>query len=186
MRGTLSDLENIETAVEFLNVPGERQFTLESKVIEVNEPTTEAVFNSNRLDLSRPEILTPNEFENLLDKLKKTSGVDVVSAPKVTTLTGRPASVSVATGPETGNRRAGVSVYCVATIQPNSRLINVSALFWPFSDQRDFAKATATANTSIEDGATVMFASPVSGGKRHVVLTTVTEIDAAGNRVHKE
>ncbi len=185
VRATLTDLENIETAVEFLNAGGEGpQLSLTSKIVEI-DPALEAVFKSNGLDLSRVETLEPNRFQKLLDTLSKISGADVVSTPKVTILSGRAACVSVANGPGNGEARAGVSVYYAATVQRNGRSINLSALFWLKGNPHDFANATAKANNTIEDGATSMFASPESGGKRHVVFTTVTMIDAFGKPVHK-
>jgi beta-lactamase regulating signal transducer with metallopeptidase domain len=118
VRATLADLDAIEQAVQVLNT-SPPQVTIEVKFAEVSEdeiggaellasigydlnmkvtsPTTNAPpRTTSATDLSPPvltRILTPPQFRVILRRLEQQKGVDLLTTPKITTLSSRPAQI---------------------------------------------------------------------------------------------
>jgi len=118
VRATLADLDAIEQAVQVLNT-SPPQVTIEVKFAEVSEdeiggadflavigyerimkltaPTTSvSPRTASNTNLSAPiftGILTPPEFRVIVRAMEQRKGVDLLSAPRVTTLSGRPAQI---------------------------------------------------------------------------------------------
>ena len=112
-RATLKDLEIIQQAIEVLN-SAPAQVTIEARFAELKESDRGALgFNwfagiqnlalqTNNLAPSKTNelagaitgILTENQFRTVMKALEQRGGVDILSAPRVTTLSGRQAQIS--------------------------------------------------------------------------------------------
>ena len=112
-RATLKDLEIIQQAIEVLN-SAPAQVTIQARFAELKESDSKALgFNwfagiqylalqTNNLAPSKTNelagaitgILTENQFRTVMKALEQRGGVDILSAPRVTTLSGRQAQIS--------------------------------------------------------------------------------------------
>lgn len=113
VRATLKDLEIIQQAIEVLN-SAPAQVTVQARFAELTELDSKALgFNwfagiqnlalqTNNLAPSKTNelagaitgILTENQFRTVMKALEQRGGVDILSAPRVTTLSGRQAQIS--------------------------------------------------------------------------------------------
>ena len=151
VRATFAELETIRTAIQTLNSPTP-QLTISVKFAEVDAATakklglkwlvpTNVIQGSeirkpadatvaidkmevpNAVMTNVSGILTDNEYTQLLRQLEKQQGVDLLTSPKVTTLSGRQAQVSildlktVVTGLETVKGSNGTSTNSLQTTQ---------------------------------------------------------------------
>jgi beta-lactamase regulating signal transducer with metallopeptidase domain len=119
VRATLEDLDRMEQAIQKLN---SSQLTIEVKIAEMPESgrralgldwlgggdgTVISTISTNQLSTSlmaaspeaenRAMVLVDPQFRLVLRALEQRSGVDILSAPKVTTLSGRQAQIKVVT-----------------------------------------------------------------------------------------
>ena len=113
VRATLKDLEIIQQAIEVLN-SAPAQVTIEARFAELKESDRGALgFNwfagiqnlalqtnnlvpskTNELAGAITGILTESQFRTVMKALEQRGGVDILSVPRVTTLSGRPAQIS--------------------------------------------------------------------------------------------
>jgi beta-lactamase regulating signal transducer with metallopeptidase domain len=185
VQATSDELDKIESAVEFLNGGKEwPQVTLAAAILEIDS-TAEAVLKSNGLDLSRAETVAPDKSHKLLEALSKAEGATVISTPKVSTLSGRQANVTIEEG-QSNVARAGVSVDFLPSVETDRHSIHLVTFFWPTGERQPVSKATARATSIVQDGETLVFASPQVSGKRHVVFITVVITDAFGQPVNRK
>jgi beta-lactamase regulating signal transducer with metallopeptidase domain len=100
VRARVQDLDEVEKLVQVLN-PAPPQLTIEAKFIEFSDPLDtldlrnlviggfESGTNSFR------GILPPSRYRDLVKRLEAQKGVDLLTAPRVTTLSGRQAQIKV-------------------------------------------------------------------------------------------
>ncbi len=114
VRATMQDLDTIEKALQVLNM-SPPQVTIEAKLCEVTSgdgtaQTLEDLYrgvltnhwrkarqadSTNASLATATGILTEPEFRTVLRALERRSGVDILTAPKITTLSGRQAQIKV-------------------------------------------------------------------------------------------
>jgi beta-lactamase regulating signal transducer with metallopeptidase domain len=202
VRATLADLDKIENALQALNV-SPPQIMIETQIIEFTagaayredlllrvaatnqlmadpqlKALTEALGNTEngRAGISVfTGILGEMQFHRVFKGLKDAEGVNVLSSPKVTTLSGRAARISVNPGPSVG---------VFATVQADGRTIHLATdVEIPSDKQRKLAEINASTEARVLDGQTLVF-RPIQKERNIVVFLTPTIIDPAGNRVH--
>jgi len=98
-RATLQDLDIVESALQILNT-APLQITIEAKFIEVPEQVAKSlwrtVFITNNVGTNAwTSILTEAQMKALLKKVESERGVDILTTPRVTTLSGRQARIEV-------------------------------------------------------------------------------------------
>jgi len=100
VRATLKDLEEVEKLVQLLNAPPP-QLTIEAKFVEFSGPLDTldlrnlAIGGFESGTNSLRGILPPSRYRELFKRLEAQAGVDVLTAPRVTTLSGRQAQIKV-------------------------------------------------------------------------------------------
>ena len=108
VRATLQDLDIIEQAVQVLNTPPP-QVTIEVKFCEMTTDDARALgldwvlggeftntlnrADSRKTNFQATGILTDSQCRVVLQALEKRKGVNILTAPKLTTLSGRPAQM---------------------------------------------------------------------------------------------
>jgi type II secretory pathway component GspD/PulD (secretin) len=132
----------------------------------------------------------------LIRSFEQTSGVDVLSAPKITTLAGRPATVDLteereiegekyALGPGLDVLPSVLSDGTTITLGVQARASQMRENTSSDSAQPPLQRFTASAQISLLDGQTLLFGGPKeTSDKAILVLVTPTLIDPAGNRLH--
>ena len=115
VRATRQDLDTVEQALQVLNM-SPPQLTIEAKFCEVTTEDDKALGfdhmfggmltngvrkaeqpdSTNAALATATSILTESQFRVMLKALEQRSGVDVLSMPKITTLSGRQAQIKVA------------------------------------------------------------------------------------------
>lgn len=122
VRATLKDMDQIEGVIQELNIIP-HQITLETRIIALkagDEQSTQVTLASLLPNLTEPSgILTESETSTLLSQFKELSNADLLSAPRVTTLAGRQARVSIEPGPE---------VDLIPYFDPEKYLITIHAI----------------------------------------------------------
>jgi RNA polymerase sigma factor (sigma-70 family) len=141
-------------------------------------------------------VLTEPQAKALIRSFEQTLGVDVLNGPKVTTLTGRPATVELTEEREVDGEkyvlgpRLNVSPSLLADGMTISLGVQASASQMddataPDSPQLALQNFTASAQSSVFDGQTLLFGGPKQNSDKAIlVLVTPTLIDSAGNRLH--
>jgi beta-lactamase regulating signal transducer with metallopeptidase domain len=201
VRATLADLDKIENALHALNV-SPPQIMIETQIIEFTagaayrEDLLLRVASTNQL-MSDPQlkaltevvgnsengegisvftgILGEMQFHRVFKTLKNAEGVNVLSSPKITTLSGRAARIAVDPGPSVG---------VLATVQADGRTIHLTTgVEIPSDKKRKLAEIKASTEARVLDGQTLVF-RPIQKERNIVVFLTATIIDPAGNRVH--
>lgn len=118
-------------------------------------------------------ILTEAQFQQVFKALKNRPGTELLAAPKVTTLSGRTARVSVEPGP---------TFEFLPKVEANGASVTVSTDFKLGDQGTEPVQATLTG--TVWDGQTLVFWLERNAEKRLMVFVTPTIIDPAGNRVH--
>ncbi|MHB8523387.1 MAG: sigma-70 family RNA polymerase sigma factor [Limisphaerales bacterium] len=150
-------------------------------------------------------VLTESQLRTVLDALKQTEGVDLLGAPRVTTLSGRQAQVSDQQAVEVGGTKVmiGPGLDVVPLVQADGDSIQITAVAHlteltatadPGSPESQQARETeASGQAVIRDGQTLLLQEPIShtvvgtgepADKILLVFITATLIDPAGNRIH--
>jgi hypothetical protein len=126
-------------------------------------------------------ILTARQAARALNKLKKAEGVTILAAPRVTTLSGRVAQVSVSEV----STEPGLSVGVLATVGPDGKAVSLSAdVEIPADAKRNLTQVKAGAKARLWDGQTLVIQPVEQNGRTLIILVTPTVIDPAGNRVN--
>ncbi len=105
VRATLLDLDTIEQAIQLLNM-SPAQVVIEVKFCEIAEDNNRSLgfdgllgstiaTNAHSSNSTSTAILTDPQFRTVLKALQTWPGVDLLTAPKVTTLSGRPAQIKI-------------------------------------------------------------------------------------------
>jgi hypothetical protein len=123
-------------------------------------------------------ILTARQRDRILNKLKKADGVTMADAPRVTTLSGRGAVISVEPGP---------AIAVLPEIEADRKTIRLSAeIQMPGNPKQGERVAKMGAKERLWDGQTLVL-QPLDGENQNkVILITPTQVDPAGNRVVQE
>jgi beta-lactamase regulating signal transducer with metallopeptidase domain/type II secretory pathway component GspD/PulD (secretin) len=98
VRATPQELVMIQKAIEVLNV-APPQLTIEAKFIEAPEDFVKRISVGTEVTsanaTNQMRILSDSQARSFLKNLQRTPGVDVLAAPKLTTLSGRQAQIQV-------------------------------------------------------------------------------------------
>jgi len=103
VRATLEDLERVEKAVQVLNM-SPPQVTIEVKTCELSEDDLSslglnrhlaAISTTNSSIFMSSGILTESQFRTVVKALEQRQGVNLLSAPKITTVSARQAQIKV-------------------------------------------------------------------------------------------
>jgi beta-lactamase regulating signal transducer with metallopeptidase domain len=127
-------------------------------------------------------ILSDAEFRTLITAIEKSTGADILSAPKVTTESGRQAHFGVADG----NNSVGLDV--IVEVGPDGFSIQTAAIA---SIKRGAQTWQFSASHKVWDGQTLVFSGVMTNQapgvrKEMMVLVTPRIIDPAGNPVHTD
>ena len=167
VRASRSDFEIIEQAVELLN-QAPSQLTIEAKFVDVEEKSLQRL----GLDWIKSEekitaILTDAQFRSALAALEQRAKTDILSAPKVTTLSGRQTHIS------STNEDGGVALDILATVASDGFTVQATVI----PSVRTGTQIWTVVNTcNVWDGQTL-----VIGG-----LTTLTTIcHSRATRFHR-
>jgi hypothetical protein len=193
----------IETPPAATNRNPDKQITIETKfVVGPADLLTKLGMPSS----GATSVLNYPQLKVLLKTLEQSEGVDVLSGPKCTTLSGRQAEVSVTDTPTTGEEpreREHFALGAIATVGADDRTINLVAYTRsdaPRIPSREggldlpalLAEAGISSNVSLQDGQTLvaskMIDSTATAKARYnqllVVLITPIVVDPAGNRLN--
>lgn len=91
VKATPGDLAKIETIVAGFNTPP--QVVIATKFIEVPYAVPPPPFVARPADVTNVTILTEKQFREIIQRYEATAGVDVITAPSITTISGRQARV---------------------------------------------------------------------------------------------
>jgi len=230
VRATLSDLDVIEKAIETLNV-APPQVLIEAKFIEVNPDAVEGldlVFDQVEIntsaesaggggigggtEFSKPYlagIMTEIQFRSVMERLEARPGTTILVAPKITTLSGRQAQVSLegqmhsVPNPASGQTKQGLTgpklnVIPSVRFDTGSIRLTVVASTTRLDGDSNSSPPTAPPPTAqwvageVPDGHTLVLTcdvpaeptAPDAKRGRLLVFVTATVIDPAGNRVN--
>jgi beta-lactamase regulating signal transducer with metallopeptidase domain len=127
-------------------------------------------------------ILSDRQFRLLMNVIEQRTGEDVLSAPKVTTLSGRTAQVSSL------DKGEGATLDVIATVEPDGFAIQTTAFG---SVKKGNQTVAIGASQTLWDGQTLVLSELMTNqtpGARKllIVFVTPTIIDPAGNRVHQD
>ncbi|MCI0539822.1 MAG: type II and III secretion system protein [Verrucomicrobiales bacterium] len=177
-----------------------QQLTVESKFVEL---TLDQYLNLSLPGIAKDTraknvsgVLTEPQARALIHSFEQTSGMDVLSAPKVTTLARRPAIVDLteereieggkyALGPRLDVLPSVLSDGTTITLGVQARASQMRDSAGSDSAQPALERFTASAEMSVFDGQTLLFGGPKeTSDKAILVLVTPILIDPAGNRLH--
>lgn len=209
MRATLSDLEIAEQAIDLLNQPPP-QLTIETKYVDLDEATLRGLgFDWVQPQQNFSEILTDNEFRGALAVIKERARV--LSAPKVTTLSGRQTHIGVSDEdiirlaidvmPTVSADGISIQMVLIPTVINFEECVTGS-----FAGQAKAAAGSTSgvpvtaerlqvrqvpATCNVWDGQSVVLVNvitnpPPAGKTARLTFVTATIIDRAGNRVHND
>ncbi len=181
VRGTLQDLETVETAATALNST-EAQILINAKLLEL-DASAEKTLKRRIEDVKN---LKPDDYASLLSTLLKTTGTVIVAAPTMSTLSGRPAMLSIGSDAP-GAPRISIQVTPKLTLDGYS--IQLDCVVSQFSGPDDQAKSRVMPVSGVlPDGYTLVAISDDSktSAKKLVAFITATVIDKRGNRVHSQ
>jgi type II secretory pathway component GspD/PulD (secretin) len=127
-------------------------------------------------------ILSDAQLRLLINAIEQRTKADVLTAPKVTTLSGRQAHMGVA------DANNGESLDVIVEVGPDGFALQTAAVA---SIKRGAQTWEFSASHKIWDGQTLVFSGVMTNQaagvrKEMMVLVTAVIIDAAGNRVHTE
>jgi len=182
VRASRSDFEIIEQAVELLN-QAPSQLTIEAKFVDVEEKSLQRL----GLDWIKSEekitaILTDAQFRSALAALEQRAKTDILSAPKVTTLSGRQTHIS------STNEDGGVALDILATVASDGFTVQATVI----PSVRTGTQIWTVVNTcNVWDGQTLVIGGLTTNQsskvrKMRLVFVTPTIIDRAGNRMHTD
>jgi len=195
--------------------PPPQQITIEAKFIE--GPTADlkkVAWESIGLDVTgvgTTSILTDSQFKTLFDKITTTTGLDILSPPRVTTMSSRQASIHavvqvVSESPDLGVP-LGPSADLTPTVSADGYGISLVAIASlaeqvpdkksPDPDAKTVVQTRISGNSVLWDGQTMVLsqligASDTAGAAREnnsnslLVFLTPTIIDPAGNPIHPQ
>ena len=191
--------------------PPPQQVTIEAKFIE--GPTADlkkVAWESIGLDVTgvgTTSILTYSQFKTLLDKITTTTGLDILSSPRVTTLSSRQASIQVVSESPDLGVPLGPSADLTPTVSADGYGISLVAIASlaeqvpdkksPDPDAKTVVQTRISGNSVLWDGQTMVLsqligASDTAGAAREnnpnslLVFLTPTLIDRAGNPIHPQ
>jgi len=181
IRATEKDLENAQRMVELLNTTPP-QVVIEARFTDVDE----AALQGLGLDLKKNHpftgIITAAQLRSTLTEIEQHTKSDILTAPKVTTESGRQAHL----GSESGVQ--GVTLDVLADVKLDGYTIQITALPTIKTGKETWQ---SFASRQVVDGDTmvigeVMTNEPSGPRKARVVFVTPIIIDPAGNRVHPD
>lgn len=189
-----------EVATEVPTNTSPAQITIETK-FAVLPPNLSAGLGARRAGMTG--VLTDLELRALLKELEETSGIDFLSAPKVTTLSGRQAQIAVVdirpveedSFNDQSGKPAGPVLDVIPTLGADGWSISLKALVQYPATRLATDELTSNPNlpwvsATIEDGQTLLHSQVTESsegrnrGEDLLVLITATVIDPAGNRIH--
>lgn len=224
VRTTDAQFRLVQQVVESLTVRIP-QVVIEGKIFESRGPRTVSEIvpflragDSSRVSPANSpgmtHILTPAQAATALQALEKESGTDLLSAPRLTTLSGRQAEISIESQTKLNGVRykkiegattnfaavngpvpTGPVLSILADVSPDKSLITIhlfcSVQLWK-GDEKDsdgtplpvVEKVSAVGTATIRDGQTVFLSS--DNNSRIGFFVTTTLIDPAGNRLNLE
>lgn len=214
VRATLRDLDVIEKAIEALNV-APPQVQLEVRFVEV-DPAASLQIESDQLSLNTESqtltaVLTPSQFDRMIQGLEAHPGTKVLATPKVSTLSGRAAQISMVQETPSVNRRTGdtqklpigpvLDVTPQVLVEPPTIRLTLAAQLHQVTDEPDADTGVPqvlthefAATVPALDGHTVVLFADASGrdlasasakrARRILVFVTPVLVDPAGNRVN--
>jgi beta-lactamase regulating signal transducer with metallopeptidase domain len=135
VRASSNDLDTVEKAIQAANSqPGQIQIEARFIGIKLNDfPALDAKYGG--LLSSNGSVLTESQTSSILAAMRKQEGVDLLSAPRVTTLSGRGAQIEVGdpiyffdpTAGKTNSVSTGVACEILGFILPDDLTLRLSA-----------------------------------------------------------
>lgn len=187
VRGTLSDLEYIDLAIQTIGKI-QSQLAIECEIAQVSGDPEKLLKRLN-IDPKIAQIWSPVSWHKLIEALKAEPGVEVLKAPKVTTLSERTAYVETANELADG-RKTGVAVTVLPKVSTDAFSVDLTAIYarGTTKDKNSRLPSRGEAHATVTDHATLVFvcADSESPNKMDVVFVTPTIIDPAGNQVHTD
>ena len=198
-------LTNSEFLLSDANMP-QGILSEEGKVAMIGTPLP-AGFPTNARAVVVRAILNDASFHNLLQSLRGREGVNMLSTPNVTTLSGRQARISVLNDPTPVEARAGLPATgqifdILPTVKPDGYTIHLQVGFTlveklPPAKTGFFSKSSKlptiqrrelSTTATVRDGETIILTGlQTKEGKKtksFAIFITPTIIDPAGNRIH--
>ena len=123
-------------------------------------------------------ILSEVQSQRVKEKIEQTRGVDLLSAPRVTTLSGRQAQVSSTPGP---------AVDLIGTVNDERTAIHLALNLSFTNGKQELPIEYGGAEGDLGDGETVVleFNNPKNPGNPFLVLVTGAILDQKGKRLHQ-
>jgi type II secretory pathway component HofQ len=180
VRGTLSDLDVVQQAVETLN-QAPPQVMVAAEFVEMDEAAAKSLgmdWIQTRREFSK--VLTRAQYKSALAALQRQS-VAILAAPKVITQSGRQARVSIS---DPGSE---VALDIIPTVNPDGYTIRAVVIptvkkggqTWQIAGKRD-----------VFDGDALVLGKPITnsppGSGMRMVFVTPRIIDATGHPVHSD
>jgi hypothetical protein len=188
VRAPLKDLDVVESKLQMLSLPP--QVRLDVKVIDLNQEhaldSLLKLAESNKLssahgisrnpDAAAIGILTQPQSKSFEAEVKKLSSLEPLSAPRVSTLSGRQARISIDPGP---------SIDLLPVVQPNGRgiYLRVSATVPSLGQNSPGPNLQGTA--TLWDGQMMILThKEPREGSHHVILITPMIINSKGQPIY--
>jgi hypothetical protein len=183
VRATAQDLEIVRHTVEVLDqIPP--QVNIEARFFNLPQKDIAALcFNWSLQSRSGTVtgVMSDSQFRAAVNAIEHRTGVDVLSVPKVTTLSGRQAHAGSMTGTN------GATIDVIATVKTDGYTIGTFA--WA-RVQMEAMNWSGVTTRDVQDGQTLVIGEVLTNqpeaGDLGLAFVTVTIIDPAGNRVHSD
>jgi beta-lactamase regulating signal transducer with metallopeptidase domain len=189
VRAPKAEMLLLEKILGLLNRPP-HQIQIETLIVEVDaqELASLKLDDVPSAEPSKLILLTPADLKRLMNDLDRRRGVDIVAAPKITTLENRQASVRIGPdeGEKVGQTPTGITVDVLPWLEPDEVTVNLSVT----GELAGGAEGSKVAGTfRLPDRHTaVLVGAKVTGNsgkvRRHLLLVTPTLIDPAGQPIH--
>ncbi|HSI65154.1 MAG TPA: M56 family metallopeptidase [Candidatus Saccharimonadia bacterium] len=172
---------------------------IECRVIECSSDAAKQKFATMKLDNKRPKQLTSGDYETLLKEISAIRGVDILSAPRVLTRSGRKASISVeqenvyaldAQGKKSGSYTSGLSIELLPTVSGGNISLQIAPSLREFDgvemkngvNQPVVRERKLDTTVTIKPGETVVLdggIDEVAGAKRYLIYLVTASLDAS-------
>lgn len=189
VRAPEAELLALEQIIGLLNRPP-HQIQIETLIVELDaqELASLKLGDVPSAEPSKPILLTPADLKRLVIDLEQRRGVDIVAAPKITTLVDRQASVRIGPdeGEKVGQTPTGITVDLLPWLEPDEVTVNLSVT----GELAGGAEGSKVAGTfRLPDRHTAVLVGAKRTGnsgkaRRHLLFVTPTLIDPAGQPIH--
>jgi beta-lactamase regulating signal transducer with metallopeptidase domain len=185
VRASAQDLESIQNAVEALNQQPP-QVMIDAKFVELSQQDSVTVGLNRFLQGSTTNvtgIMSDPQFRAAIYAIEHKTDSDILSTPRVTTLSGRQAHAGSTNGD------GGVTLDVIAKVGPDGHYIQTAAWAGIKSDNQGWL--VSASHQELWDGETLVLGGmttnqPPEARRLRLVFVTPRIIDSAGNPVHSD